>query len=337
MLWMTSRQALNDMTDSVSTRLNSWRDRNFIGSSSLEDNWGKKIQVASNGNLKGLTSSRDNNSPRFWGKVFGTHSDQDEDGDFAGYHATTTGFAVGADKMLASQWVVGGALSYAYTYTRMTDLRDGDKINANSYQATGYLSRDFGKFYVDGIFAYARHNYESQRDTVVLGTAKADYNGDELAAKLIAGVPFQLAKNAKATLFGGVEWDQLYVDSFEESGGGPLSLNVDSNRAMSFRSLLGAKISMKYSVGQGITATPTVMVGWRHEFTNDALDSTSSFTGGGATFFTPGQTLAKNTMSLALGSSFQKSDRFSLNVMANADKSSGYVAYSGQVVGRWSF
>jgi len=284
-----------------------------------------------------LTGQGETNRNHMWVKAFGARNTQDASGDYAGYHALTSGLAMGADTKLDSQWVVGGALSYASTQVKMGDVRDGDRVSVDSYQLTGYTSRDFGRYYLDGMIAYSRHHYNSSRDTTVDGTANARYDGAEYAARVSAGMPVVLGGAYKLTPLAGFDASHTSLDDYAESGAGPLSLSVQSKAITSLRSMLGAKVSSTYDLGRGVTARPSVTLAWHHEFSTDSADSTSNFNGGGASFETPGQSLIRNTYSLGLGSSFETGKLFSLKVMLDAARATGYTSLSGQVQGVWRF
>jgi len=86
-----------------------------------------------------------------------------------------------------------------------------------------------------------------------------------------------------------------------------------------------------------VTITPSANIGWRHEFNNSGMDSTATFTGGGAAFKTPGQSLTRDTMNLGAAVSFQKSKNFVLSLQLDGEKSAGYYSVAGQVTGQWRF
>jgi outer membrane autotransporter protein len=333
---VASQQVINGSLDSVASRLDSLREPG-ASTSLLDDLYNGKLRIASDDLTSVLSGRGEASRNHMWIKAFGARNSQDASGDYAGYHALTSGLAIGADTKLDNQWVLGGAVSYASTQIKMKDVRDGDRTSINSYQITGYGSRDFGRYYIDGMIAYAQHKYNTSRDTTVDGTADGRYDGSEYAARISTGIPFTLGGKYRLTPLAGFDASHTSVEDYSETGAGPLSLSVQSKAITSLRSTLGAKISSEYELGQGITAKPSVTLAWHHEFSTDTADSTSNFNGGGASFETPGQSLIKNTYSLSLGSSFETNNRFSLKVLVNAEKGTGYTALAGQVQGLWRF
>lgn len=333
---VASRQTLNGALDTVTARLEGVREQGFtVGLA--DDLMQGKLMVASDGDMAGLLDADGSKRRGFWTKAFGTRGNQDQKHDYAGYDSNTWGMAFGADTLLESNWLVGAALTYAYTAVDMNNFRSGDDTNIKTYQATGYASRDFGKWYLDGMFAYAHQKFDTSRDTSVSGIAKGDFSGHQLAARISAGMPFVLSGAATFTPMLGLEWNRISQDGYTETGAGALSMDVDGETASRVRSVFGAKLSTEKLLANGLNIMPSVHAHWRHDFNNDGIDSTSTFTGGGASFKTPGQDLASDTYNVGASLAFQKSKNFTFTVQVDGEKANGYSAVSGQVVGQWRF
>lgn len=332
----SSQQVINSSLDSVASRLDSLREPS-VATSLLDDLYNGKLRIASNDLSSALSGAGEPGRSHMWVKAFGAKNSQNASGDYAGYRALTSGLAIGGDTRFDNQWILGAAVSYASTQVKMHDVRDGDRTSIGSYQITAYTSRDFGRFYVDGMVAYALHKYDATRDTTVDGSANARYDGSEYALRVSSGMPFNIGGSYRLTPLVGFDASHTSVDDYTENGAGPLSLAVQSKSVNSYRSTLGVKLSSEYNLGYDIKAKPMVSASWHHEFSTDTADSTSNFNGGGASFETPGQSLIKNTYSVSLGSTFETSKQFSLKVMLNGEKGTGYTALSGQIQGMWRF
>lgn len=333
---VAANQTVNGALDSVAARLDGVRTHGFVVGLLDELNKGK-LKVASSGDLAGLLDPDASKKRSVWMKGFGAHDNQDQQAGAAGYDSTTLGMTFGADTLLDNAWVVGAALTYARTDVSMNDFRTGDGTDIKVYQATAYASRNFGKWYLDGMAAYARQHYDSSRDTTVSGVANADFDGDQMAARVHAGWPFALNDRTTLTPMAGLEWNRLKQDGYTETGAGPLSLTVQNQSASRVRSVLGVKVSTRTEWANGVEVTPSAHVNWRHDFSNDGLNSTARFTGGGAVFVTPGQDLASNTYNLGAALVFRKSSNFSFTLQLDGEVASGYRAIAGQAVGQWLF
>lgn len=255
---------------------------------------------------------------------------------FSGYTVKTGGLSLGMDKMFENEWVFGGAFTYARTKVFMNDIRTGDDDTINTYQLTGYTSRDFGKWYFEGMAAYARQTYDTNRYTGVSGVANGDFNGNQYALRATVGMPFELKNNYKLTPKAGLEWNYLNEQGYTETGGGPLALSVHGNSATRVRSSFGAELSTEKRAGE-YSLRPAVSLQWRHDFINDGLDTTASFTGGGTAFTTGGQNIKRNTTDLGLSLSVSKTKDFAFITQLNTEQASHYSGYSGQIQAQWKF
>ena len=332
----SSSMNLTGVLDSVAVRLENIRVVGY-GTTVAEDlESNRRVLVAANGDFASLASGDKNARHSFWTKAFGAHAEQQMQDGFAGYIAGTAGVSVGTDVLLESQWLVGAAFTVAKTDVSMRDFRQGDSADIASYQGTAYAARDFGAWYLEGMLAYAYQSYDSTRDTAVAGLANAEYDGDQWAARISAGRPFPLAGNWRLTPTLGVEWNHLRTSGYRETGGGPLGLEVKAQSADRLRSAVGLRLSTELETN-GYTLRPSVHAVWRHEFQNDGIDSTATFTGGGATFTTPGQTLDRNTYNLGGQLAITRRRNFELSLRVDVESASHYVGYAGQAMARWSF
>lgn len=70
---------------------------------------------------------------------------------------------------------------------------------------------------------------------------------------------------------------------------------------------------------------------------NGGLDTTASFTGGGPSFTTSGQNLARDSWSLGGALAVQRGKAFTLALQLDGERAPGYTGYAAQLVGRWLF
>ncbi|MDR5171922.1 autotransporter domain-containing protein [Methylobacillus flagellatus] len=328
-------QTISGNLDTVQMRLDSLRIDGFQ-TSLAEDLKAGKVKLAANGDLSTIFTST-LKKHGFWTKVFGGRGNQDMRSGFAGYNMSTAGMAFGGDTLLDNNWVVGGAFTYAKTNVNMSDFRDGDRSDIKTYQLTAYAAKDFGKWYLESMLAYARQNYDSSRNTAISGIAKGSYDGDQVAARVNIGFPLTFGSRSTITPIVGLEWINLKQDGYTEKGGSPLALKYQDESADRVRSLVAVKFSSDVELSNGIRMFPAVQLGWRHDFKNDGLNATTNFIGGGASFKTEGQEIARNTYSLGGALRFQRTEDFSLSLQLDGERTTGYSAVTGQIVGHWKF
>lgn len=333
---VAATQVVSGALDTIQTRLGGIRSTSGFTVGMLDDLQDGKMMLASNGDTAGLFTEA-TKKYGVWTKVFGSRASQDMQSSYAGYSANSWGIAYGMDTLLRSGWVVGGAFTYADTNVSMNDFRSGDSSKIRTYQLSAYASRDFDNWYLESMLAYAKQKNSGSRDTAVSGIAYSSYDGQQVAARVTAGYPIALNDKWTVTPTAGLEYTYLSQDAYQETGAGPLSLSINGQSANRVRSVIGSKLATQMETADGMTITPSANIGWRHEFNNSGMDSTATFTGGGAAFKTPGQSLTRDSMNLGAAVSFQKSKNFVLSLQLDGEKSAGYYSVAGQVTGQWRF
>ena len=311
--------------DTVQVRLDSLR----IGAADVQ-NVNHASGLSSGGVLDGILERH------AWVKALGGKSKQDSEDGFAGADSRYHGVMGGMDFTTSSDLTLGAAFAYARTDVNMNDYRDGDGADIDTYQLTTYFNQSFERFYVEGMLTYAYQNYETKRNTHVIGVAKGDFDGDMFAARLVTGMPLYL-EQITITPFIGVEGYHTRQRGYTETGADYLSMHINSNESNRFRSLVGTKVSKEFELSDGSILTPTLQVSWRHEFKEDGITTTSSFLGGGGQFESVGQKVDRNTGSVSGRVNWAKTDTLSLGVELGAEASSGYRAYNGQLYADWTF
>ena len=311
--------------DTVQVRLDSLR----MGGTDVQ-NVNHSSGLSSGGVLDGILERH------AWVKALGGKSKQDSEDGFAGADSRYHGVMGGMDFTNSSDLTLGAAFAYARTDVNMNDYRDGDGADIDTYQLTAYFNQSFERFYVEGMLTYAYQNYETKRNTHVIGVAKGDFDGDMFAARLVSGMPLYL-EQFTVTPFFGVEAYHTRQRGYTEKGADYLSMHINSNESNRFRSLVGTKVSKEFELSDGSILTPTLQVSWRHEFKEDGITTTSSFLGGGGQFESVGQNVDRNTGSISGRVNWAKTDSLSLGVELGAEASSGYRAYNGQLYADWTF
>lgn len=285
----------------------------------------------------GMSSGDEGLNRSFWLKAFGGKADQDAKGGFAGSDSDIYGLMAGADRITEGGWLTGLAFAYARTDVDMTDYRDGDGADIDTYQLTGYFGKSFARWYLDGMLTYAYQRYDTSRNTHLTGVAKGDFHGDLYGLRLIAGVPIPLSDVLTLTPFGGVEAHHIRQSSYTEKGAGVLSLDVSSNETDRIRSIVGTELGAMKKLADGSVLRPALKFSWRHEFHDDGVSSTTSLVGGGGQFETTGQDVNSDVYGLSARVNWEKTERLSFSFELGAESGEGYDSISGQVAGSWRF
>lgn len=322
--------------DGIASRLDGLRSNGFQVSL-LDQLREGQVHLASNGKGDGLFDGDPSLRRGAWVKGFGHQATQALQADYAGYRSDTWGLSMGGDALLSQGWVAGGALSYADTRVRMRDFRQGDATGIQTYQATGYASHQFGACFVDGMLAYARQDFSAVRDTGLGVLAQARFGGQQWSARLQGSMPLNVGSVSVLTPLLGLEWTRLAQGAYTETDAGALSLQVDARSGERWRSVAGAKLHTELDLGHGTKLMPSLQLAWHHDLHNGGLDTTASFTGGGPSFTTSGQNLARDSWSLGGALAVQRGKAFTLALQLDGERAPGYTGYAAQLVGRWLF
>lgn len=273
----------------------------------------------------------------FWIKAFGGRADQDAKDGFAGSSSDIAGLMAGVDTNIEGGWLVGASLAYAKSNVNMTDFRNGDGADIDTYQLTGYFGRTLDRWYLEGMATYAYQNYLTTRNTHLTGVAEGDFNGYLYGMRLLAGMPIAVREGVTLTPYAGIEAHHIKQFSYAETGAGVLSLNVSSNNADRLRSLIGAELGTLRKLNDGSVLRPALKFNWRHEFLADGVNTTASLLGGGGQFESTGQAVNRNIYGLTGRLNWEKTERLDLAIELGVEAGQGYRSLNGQIFGSWRF
>jgi uncharacterized protein with beta-barrel porin domain len=229
-----------------------------------------------------------------WTRVFGTKAKQKNISN-NGYNSNTAGFAIGVDKKISKDTMIGFTLSNASSKISTTN---SDKItNVESYQANFYASRFFDKYFFSAIIGVALNKNESNR--LILDTssiANAKYNSYNYVSRLGIGAIY---KNVAKSGFNiSPELSTTFVNtknnSYFENGAENFNLAVRKNYDEYLEARFGAEVSYKNIkmknlsnlLGKKIYFTPKFNASYGYNLLNKKQITVSNFIGQSTTFNT---------------------------------------------------
>jgi outer membrane autotransporter protein len=251
----------------------------------------------------GGAASADSGFSRWGAFVNGTinNGDKDVTANEAGFDFDTWGLTAGVDYRFTDTLVFGGAFNYVNSNN---DLKN----KGGNLDTTGYGLALYGtyyqsdQFYLDGILAYGKNDYDQSRNIVyslpsVAGTPSAqvgqvltaDYNGNQFTASLSGGYDFNRGAWTFAPI-GGLQYINADVDGYRERArfpgqpGAGWVVQIRDQDFTSFTSNLGGKVSYAWSQPWGVLV-PQATVEWVHEFKDDSPFVGGSFIGSPANSF----------------------------------------------------
>jgi uncharacterized protein with beta-barrel porin domain/ribosomal protein L35AE/L33A len=253
----------------------------------------------------------------------------------SGFQFDTKGITLGFDYRLTNEFFLGSALGYAATGADYESNGGGLDSKATSLSIYGsyYTPKNY---YFDWILGYSGSDYHTTRNISyanVDATAEGDTGGDQILVGLNGGADFY----KKSWLFGGyarLDYIQVQIDSYSETGGSGFALKLEEQTVDSFRTALGGKLSYAFSLNWGVI-TPSAYAEWEHEYKDDGRLIAATFvedsrvpfaiptdepdrdyfnTGIGAVFTRPGGTTAFINYETMLGHSQVKSHSIDFGV-----------------------
>ena len=296
-----------------------------------------ETRTASNGN-SGVSTGEAAQGVGFWMQGFGFKGDQSKRGGIDGYTANTGGFVLGGDTLVGNgDFRVGGALGYASTGIDGAGVSSTNRTDIDSYQGTLYGSYNAGAWYVDAALGYGRHQYDTKRYVALAGASvTGSHDANQYLAKIGTGYSMQMGK-VTVTPMASLTYVNLNQDGYTENdrSNSGAALTVGSAQTDSFRSGLGAKISVPISEGSMKTAVEARAM-WNHEFADTNQDIAARFAGG-TSFTTNGVSQARDSANLGLGLNLSTANRQNLSVNYDAEVKSDYVGHTASVKFRYDF
>ncbi|MCF8495965.1 MAG: autotransporter domain-containing protein [Alphaproteobacteria bacterium] len=276
-----------------------------------------------------------------WGQVFGATGNQDVRDGVVGYDVDTYGVAVGVDtETLAEGWVWGLGFSYANSNVDSKNANTTE-TDVDNYQIALYGQYDWDdRSYVNGQVGYAFGNVDSTRHNVggLSGVnANADYDADQIAARLEAGRDFSGGGNMTVTPKVLANYLHYDADDYTETGAGTANLNVDSEAVNLFELGVGVDVSWLSQNADGSYFKPGVHAGVRHDLIGDEIQSTSTFTGGGAAFETQGVDPAQTTFNVGAQMTYFTVDNWELSAAYDYEAKADYDAHAGLLKAGYRF
>jgi len=203
-----------------------------------------------------------------WGQAFGRWSTVGDSGALAGSKSRSGGFALGADRLIASDLIAGAALGFA----RTTSDAAGSTATFDTYTGALYASWTPGRAVVDLRAAIGPSEMRTTR-TIILTpgaiTGKARGFGGGISGEAGYLIPF-----AAATLkpFVGLSWQGLRRDGYSETQQ-PFGLTYPSQWYEKLTTTVGLALSTQQRLGGGATLMPEFKLAWGHDLRDTTLVS----------------------------------------------------------------
>lgn len=202
-----------------------------------------------------------------WGQVYGGWSNVGTANGLPGYTSSSGGFVLGADRMLSSDLVAGGAFGYTRTSTSSADTSG----TTNTYAGALYASWTPGSFIFDGRLAAGATATGTSRSIVFPGeatpTAIGSVNGWEGLVTGEAGYRFNVS-GVTLKPYVGLTAQTLNQNAFTEST--DFGLSFPGQTFTKVTTAVGTWATTTFQSGS-VTFMPQAKVAWMHDLRDDTL------------------------------------------------------------------
>ncbi|AMP09678.1 outer membrane autotransporter barrel domain protein [Collimonas arenae] len=279
------------------------------------DLFGRALSMRLDTQREGERKDSDNG---VWVRPYGSFGKLSATGDTAGARYKIGGISAGADRVVGTDWIVGGGLDYAHMQADFDDYNGKGKLD--SYKIGAYASYAPGPFYVDTIASYAIQNTQIQRD-VLTGTgslrAQGSYDGRQASLYGESGYRIKLDQQTVLQPFGALHYTRLRQDGFTETDADNLGISGQANTLNSLRSSIGVRLSSDLALSSGVL-TFGAQLRWMHEFMDAQAQYQATLIGApGSPFTVKGVDFGRDAALVGVNLSYAATAR--LNLFADYD------------------
>ncbi len=227
-------------------------------------------------------------------------------------------FLAGADYAFNEHFALGLFASYQEGWG---DYDFAGDIDLESTRFGGYATFDFGGFYANAVIGGGQTGFDVKRPiqwAYLDRDATSEPDGYEFFTSLGAGYDIK----AGNWTFGPqltVQYSDLQIGEFTETGAGSLNLRVKEAEMESLRSYLGGRVAYTIQVNETFAIIPEFRAFWQHEYLEGGDISAQLDSGFGGNFGYQSNEPDKDAVYVGAGLGFQIGPRIYANIYYNAD------------------
>lgn len=263
-----------------------------------------------------------------WVDGFGHWAKQDSQDGLAGYDYWLGGVAVGADRLMEDDLLVGISAGQSNAGVDMDNNTGKGKID--SYFGSLYGSYFTDRMYFDTTISYGRQRYENTR-RIQVGTlnrtAHSSHYGTVYSAHAETGWNLSL-RPWMLQPFAALRYTFLDEDGYRESGADGVNLRVKGRKTDALVSNLGLRFACPFENNDWL-CIPEATVAWDHDFDLDDRRIVAAFDSSpGTTFVTDGRDIDRDGVLLGAGLTLIHKNDLSLSLKYTGEFRSHYKAHA---------
>jgi outer membrane autotransporter protein len=232
----------------------------------------------------------------------------------------------------------GAAFAYGSTGISGEGATTANRTDIDSYQGILYGSYNAGAWYADASLGYGRHQFDTRRVVSMVGAnLTGNHNANQYSAKLGFGLPVTRGI-ATFTPLASLSYVQLDQNAYNESDRNDTgaALSVNSTKTESFRSGLGAKLSVALATTE-LSPTLEARAVWNHEFADTNQNITARFDDGTNSFTANGVSQPRDSANLGMGINLKSKTGQTLSLNYDAEVRNDYVSHTAGLKARFDF
>ncbi len=252
-------------------------------------------------------------SPTVWAEGFGGWDHFSGNSNAASLNGTDTGFLMGIDNPLGQNWRMGLAGGWSSSGFDVADWSSSG--SANNYDIAVYGGARYGDLGIRLGAGYTWSDVSANRSVGFTGFGdqlSSSYNAGTAQVYGEVGYDFHLGGTVLEPL-ADLAYVNLATDGFSESGG-PAALTASSASFDTAYSVLGARISHEFDLGDSAALTAMGRVGWQHAFGDTTPATTMAFTGTATPFSVSGVPISQNAAIVEAGLAYSPAPNVSLGL-----------------------
>ena len=242
------------------------------------------------------TGLRDVGATSLWGRVVGVWGESDGGVSSPASTHRTYGLIGGVDHVIDGTLLVGLAGQYVRTKSDFEDSENESSVE--SVQAGAYFSYG-AETYLNGNASVIATHASTKRIFSVGAIdylASVRYPSTSVTGALDLGKIFEVGDGYRLEPHAGLNFVAQFTDAYAEHGAGGLGLIVDPEDIYSLRSMIGARASRVFDLGDR-KIVPELRLEWRHEYLDRNTTFLAAFQGApDATFLVQCEPVARDVV-----------------------------------------
>lgn len=275
-----------------------------------------------------------------WAMPMAAYVTQHEHHAISGYRVNGGGALIGADYAVNACNFLGIAGSYfKATVDDKNDFPKNERVESWQVSAYGTTYMPSYGLYLDTIFAAAFDDFKINRtiDVNALYTAaQSSMSGSQWGVQCDLGWIYPSTSLVLKSPFVRLNYTQLFLDDYTESGAGGLNLQVNNQAPITFSTGVGIRLAMIYPWrGNELIPETDLLLGY--DIVNDGEAPIANFLGGGPLFTTLGAVPSPLFFDIGFGFNLLRPNQTVLTAKYNMEIRGEYFANTGTLQYFWGW